>query len=94
MTTRPLTRTSTGATVQREAQPDSGPPGQGVPHDHDDVDPHGVPSWIDLATPDPSGSKAFYGSSFGWEFRDDPTDQPEMDYTMATLDGRSAAGMM
>lgn len=56
--------------------------------------PHGVPSWIDLTTPDPSASKEFYGSLFGWEFRDDPTDQPGMDYTMATLDGRSAAGMM
>ncbi len=56
--------------------------------------PHGVPSWTDLATPDPSASKAFYGALFGWEFRDDPTDQPGVDYTMATLDGRSAAGIM
>jgi predicted enzyme related to lactoylglutathione lyase len=54
---------------------------------------HGVPSWIDLATPDPAASKAFYNSLFGWEYDDQPTDQGGA-YTMASLDGRSAAGMM
>ena len=34
---------------------------------------HGVPSWIDLATPDPTGAKAFYGALFGWHFDDQPT---------------------
>lgn len=56
--------------------------------------PPGVPSWIDLATPDPSASKAFYAELFGWEYTDDPTDQPGVDYTMARKGGRSAAGMM
>ena len=44
--------------------------------------PHGVPSWIDLATPDPAASKAFYAELFGWEYSDEPTDQPGVDYTM------------
>jgi len=56
--------------------------------------PNGVPSWIDLATPDPAASKAFYGALFGWDYDDQPTDQDGADYTMAQLDGRSAAGMM
>ena len=56
--------------------------------------PHGVPSWIDLATPDPAASKEFYGALFGWEYDDQPTDQEGSDYTMATLHGQSAAGMM
>ena len=56
--------------------------------------PHGVPSWIDLATPDPAASKKFYGALFGWEYDDQPTDQEGSDYTMATLRAHSAAGMM
>jgi predicted enzyme related to lactoylglutathione lyase len=55
--------------------------------------PYGVPSWIDLATPDPAASKAFYTALFGWEYDDQPTDGPG-DYTMARLGGRNAAGMM
>jgi len=27
--------------------------------------------WADLSTPDPEGAKVFYGSLFGWKFRDD-----------------------
>jgi predicted enzyme related to lactoylglutathione lyase len=56
--------------------------------------PHGVPSWIDLATPDPDGAKAFYAELFGWEYEDQPTDQAGMTYTMARKDGKDAAGMM
>lgn len=55
---------------------------------------HGVPSWIDLATPDPTSAKAFYGALFGWHFDDQPTDNDGSDYTMADLDGRATAGMM
>ena len=55
--------------------------------------PDGIPSWTDLATPDPTASKAFYGELFGWECTDEPTDQPGVDYTMARSGGRSAAGM-
>lgn len=55
---------------------------------------HGVPGWVDLATPDPAAAKAFYAELFGWDYTDEPTDQPGVDYTMARRDGRSAAGMM
>lgn len=56
--------------------------------------PHGVPSWIDIATPDPAGSKTFYGAIFDWEFDDQPTDQPGIDYTMARRGEHGVAGMM
>lgn len=55
---------------------------------------NGVPSWVDLATPDPAASKEFYGELFGWQFEDQPTDDDGADYTMADLDGRAAAGVM
>ncbi|HMQ25711.1 MAG TPA: VOC family protein [Acidimicrobiales bacterium] len=56
--------------------------------------PPGVPSWIDLATPDPEAAKSFYGALFGWEYSEEATDQPGVHYVMATKDGHSAAGMM
>ena len=56
--------------------------------------PNGVPSWIDLATPDPAASKEFYAALFGLEYDDQPTDQEGTDYTMARRNGHSAAGMM
>ena len=56
--------------------------------------PNGVPSWIDLATPDPAASKEFYAALFGWEYDDQATDQEGVDYTMAQRNGHSAAGMM
>ena len=56
--------------------------------------PDGVPSWVDLATPDPAASKEFYAALFGWEYDDQPTDQPGSDYVMARRDGHAAAGMM
>lgn len=31
-----------------------------------DAAPVGAPCWIDLSTADPAGSRAFYGSLFGW----------------------------
>ena len=56
--------------------------------------PHGVPSWIDLATPDPPASKAFYATLFGWSYDEEPTDQEGVHYTMARKGAQSAAGMM
>jgi predicted enzyme related to lactoylglutathione lyase len=56
--------------------------------------PHGVPSWLDLATPDPDGSKSFYGELFGWTFDDQPTGRAGVDYTMANKGDKAAAGMM
>ena len=29
----------------------------------------GTPSWVDLASPDPDASAAFYGALLGWEFQ-------------------------
>ncbi|HUS42930.1 MAG TPA: VOC family protein [Ilumatobacteraceae bacterium] len=55
---------------------------------------HGVPSWIDLATPDPTAAKAFYSELFGWHFDDQPTDTDGVDYTMADLRGQPTAGIM
>lgn len=55
---------------------------------------HGVPSWLDLATPDPEAAKSFYGDLFGWTYRDEATDRPGIHYTMARSQGRTSAGMM
>lgn len=54
---------------------------------------HGVPSFTDLATPDPAASRNFYGALFGWEFDEQPAG-PDATYTMCTKDGKTAAGMM
>lgn len=54
----------------------------------------GTPSWVDLATTDPDGAKAFYSALFGWEWEANETDQPDNPYHMAHLRGRAAAGMM
>ncbi len=52
----------------------------------------GVPSWIDLASPDEEASKAFYASLFGW--RADPVLVPEAcGYTLFGLDGKEVAGL-
>lgn len=53
----------------------------------------GTPSWVDLSTTDPASAQAFYGGLFGWEFEANPTDQGG-EYVMASLGGKSAAGMM
>lgn len=55
---------------------------------------HGVPGWVDLATPDPTAAKAFYAQVFGWEFREEATDDPAAPYVMAEKGGRAAAGIM
>jgi predicted enzyme related to lactoylglutathione lyase len=54
---------------------------------------HGTPSWVDLATTDLDGAKAFYGAIFGWEAMDLPTDDQRGSYTMFTKDGKAVAGM-
>jgi hypothetical protein len=56
--------------------------------------PHGVPSWLDLATPDPAASQRFYTALFGWDYDRQPTDNPDGDYIMARRNGHDAAGMM
>jgi predicted enzyme related to lactoylglutathione lyase len=42
--------------------------------------------WVDLATTDPAGAKAFYGELFGWEAEDMPAGGGAT-YTMLRLDG-------
>ncbi len=51
----------------------------------------GVPSWIDLSSPDPAAAADFYGHLFGWECPEGP---PEAGgYRVCTLQGRSVAGI-
>jgi hypothetical protein len=53
--------------------------------------PQGTPNWVDLSSPDPAASNAFYGSLFGWEIQDSG---PEMgNYGMCLLGGRPVAGI-
>jgi predicted enzyme related to lactoylglutathione lyase len=52
---------------------------------------HGVPSWVDLGTPDPAGAAAFYSALFGWDVQVGP---PETGgYAIAHLRGRAVAGI-
>src|SRR4051794_8015434 len=52
---------------------------------------HGVPSWVDLGSPDPAQARAFYSALFGWDVEEGP---PEAGgYSIATLRGRTVAGL-
>ncbi len=51
----------------------------------------GIPSWVDLSTPDVSAAKDFYGALFGWEYEEAPTDSNP--YIMAMKKGLAAAGI-
>ena len=51
----------------------------------------GTPNWVDLSSPDPAASNAFYEALFGWEIQDSG---PEMgNYGMCLLGGRPVAGI-
>jgi hypothetical protein len=52
---------------------------------------HGVPSWIDLGSPDLEGSAAFYGALLGWECPEGPEEAGG--YRVCTLNGRTVAGL-
>jgi uncharacterized protein len=52
----------------------------------------GVFSWTDLATTDVDAAKAFYSDLFGWSTEDNPLPGGGS-YTMASIDGRSVAGL-
>ena len=55
---------------------------------------HGTPCWIDLATADLAGARAFYAGSFSWEYVDE--EMGEMDigvYSMAKLEASAAAAI-
>jgi len=52
----------------------------------------GTPSWVDLGSPDPAASAAFYGALFGWQAEMDP--RPEAGgYGMFRLDDKLVAGL-
>ena len=52
---------------------------------------HGVPSWVDLGTPDAAAAAAFYSALFGWTVQPGP---PEAGgYAIAELRGRPVAGI-
>lgn len=55
---------------------------------------HGTPCWVDLATVDLDGTRAFYAGLFGWDYVDE--EMGEMDigvYSMAMLGGSAAAAI-
>ena len=49
-------------------------------------------SWVDLATNDEEGAKAFYAGLFGWNATDMPAGEG-MTYTMLDKGGKNAAGL-
>jgi len=49
-------------------------------------------SWAELATSDGQAAKPFYTAVFGWTYDDRPVG-PDMVYSMAQLEGRSAAAL-
>ena len=53
--------------------------------------PPGVPSWIDVGSPDPQATADFYGALFGW---DAPEGPPETGgYRVAMVGDRAVAGI-
>src|SRR4051794_4866362 len=56
--------------------------------------PAGMPSWVDLSSPDLDGSARFYGELFGWEApaSEGPVEQTG-GYRMFTNDGVEVAGL-
>lgn len=53
--------------------------------------PFGMPTWTDLASPDPEASRKFYNAVFGWEY---DIGGPEFGYyTTARLGNRMTAGI-
>ena len=51
----------------------------------------GTPSWIDLMTTDPEGSRRFYAAVFGWDMDVGPAEFGG--YTMARVQGDAVAGL-
>lgn len=55
--------------------------------------PQGVPSWIDLRTPDPDAAEAFYGGLFGWSFEERLPPGVPGSYRIASVDGREVGAV-
>lgn len=54
--------------------------------------PNGTFNWVDLATLEVAGAKAFYSALFGWETTDVPG-RHEAPYTMCRLQGKDVAAI-
>jgi predicted enzyme related to lactoylglutathione lyase len=52
---------------------------------------HGVPSWVDIGTPDPQAALRFYGELFGWEGQD--MGEEAGHYTIVSKGGRQVAAI-
>ena len=52
---------------------------------------HGVPSWVDLGTPDIAGAVSFYGELFGWDTED--MGEESGHYTMLIKNGHQVAAI-
>ena len=50
------------------------------------------PSWVDLSSPDPQASQAFYSKLFGWQMDVNP-DPQYGGYARARTGGKDAAGI-
>ena len=53
----------------------------------------GVPSWVDLSSPDTEASATFYGGLFGWEVQSAGPVEETGGYGMFTLRGKQVAGI-
>jgi predicted enzyme related to lactoylglutathione lyase len=52
---------------------------------------NGVPSWVDLGSPDLAKAKKFYAALFGWNTPEGP---PEAGgYSVADIGGKTVAGL-
>lgn len=51
----------------------------------------GVPSWVDIGSPDPQGAADFYGALFGWDAPEGPPDAGG--YRVAMVGDRAVAGI-
>jgi uncharacterized protein len=51
----------------------------------------GVPSWVDIGTPDPQAALAFYASLFGWQGQD--MGEEAGHYTIVSKDGKQVAAI-
>lgn len=54
-------------------------------------DDHGVPSWVDIGTPNPQSALAFYGDLLGWEGQD--MGEEAGHYTIVSRDGKQVAAI-
>ena len=54
----------------------------------------GVPSWVDLSSPDTDASATFYGGLFGWEVQAAGPVEETGGYGMFTLRGKQVAGLV